>query len=355
MKIFCAFILLTLPLVSYAPPSNAQFFGNLPLLTIKDLEAKEAEIKDLSDRIPSNQIIAFEESKKLEEFILRIQQVNAFNTEGLKILADLQRSRDGVSQALTTILALDCQPASEPNFVRALNQIGESQAITIRVQALGGDLQGDVNSLNTNIREIFAELYHPQYTTKCTTTKESLSKNLKGNIEAAFNKLIESAKNRIEDNKAFNDRSNKTIEVLQKRRQQILDRLGGEKAQIQVVDNLPWIILIIGLSCLGAIALILKFPEKLQIEWVISGQVIQFVTVMILLSGILALGLASVLKENTLGTLLGGIAGYVLAQGVGRAAAREATRTTTEGSPIVQQTPQPNPINSTGPVGGSTN
>ena len=43
---------------------------------------------------------------------------------------------------------------------------------------------------------------------------------------------------------------------------------------------------------------------------------------MILLSVIMALGLANILKENTLGTLLGGIAGYVLSQGVGRAAAQ---------------------------------
>jgi membrane protein YqaA with SNARE-associated domain len=47
---------------------------------------------------------------------------------------------------------------------------------------------------------------------------------------------------------------------------------------------------------------------------------------MFLLSVVLALGLAEILKENTLGTLLGGIGGYVLAQGVGRAAAREVSR-----------------------------
>jgi hypothetical protein len=64
------------------------------------------------------------------------------------------------------------------------------------------------------------------------------------------------------------------------------------------------------------------FTPDLQQQWVASGQVIQFVTVMILLSVIMALGLASILKENTLGTLLGGIAGYVLSQGVGRAAAQ---------------------------------
>ena len=69
-----------------------------------------------------------------------------------------------------------------------------------------------------------------------------------------------------------------------------------------------------------------QFTTEIQHEWVASGQAIQFVTVMILLSSVMALGLAKVIQENTLGTLLGGIAGYVLAQGVGRAAAREASR-----------------------------
>lgn len=82
----------------------------------------------------------------------------------------------------------------------------------------------------------------------------------------------------------------------------------------------------IGFFSIGAILAVKLFPEAIQIEWVASGQVIQFVTVMILLSVIMALGLAGIFKENTLGTLLGGIAGYVLAQGVGRAAAREVTR-----------------------------
>ena len=85
-------------------------------------------------------------------------------------------------------------------------------------------------------------------------------------------------------------------------------------------------IVVIGVFSIGAILAVKVFSESIQVEWVASGQVIQFVTVMILLSVIMALGLAEILKENTLGTLLGGVAGYVLAQGVGRAAAREVTR-----------------------------
>jgi hypothetical protein len=75
-------------------------------------------------------------------------------------------------------------------------------------------------------------------------------------------------------------------------------------------------------------------------EWVASGQVIQFVTVMVLLSVITALSLSNVLKENTLGTLLGGIAGYVLAQGVGRAAARDAARGVQTGQRLNTKIPE---------------
>ena len=63
-----------------------------------------------------------------------------------------------------------------------------------------------------------------------------------------------------------------------------------------------------------------------MMEWVASGQVIQFVTVMILLSVIMALGLAGLILENTLGALLGGIGGYILSQGVGRSVARRTQR-----------------------------
>ena len=85
-------------------------------------------------------------------------------------------------------------------------------------------------------------------------------------------------------------------------------------------------ILVIGALSIAAIALVRWFPNNVMLEWVESGQVIQFVTVMILLSVIMALGLAGVIEENTLGTLLGGIGGYVLSQGVGRSAARAALR-----------------------------
>lgn len=112
-----------------------------------------------------------------------------------------------------------------------------------------------------------------------------------------------------------------------KSRQAVLQNKLASLSPKQQISNYLWIIMIvIGASGVLTMLVVRAFPIELQMEWVASGQVIQFVTVLILLSVIMALGLSGILNENTLGTLLGGIAGYVLAQGVGRAAAHDTRK-----------------------------
>lgn len=94
----------------------------------------------------------------------------------------------------------------------------------------------------------------------------------------------------------------------------------------RVADQL-W--LIIGVFCVFAIAIfsaVNVFAADIQVELVASGQVIQFATVMVILIVVCVLGISGILHENTLGTLLGAVGGYVLSQGVGRAASRAATQ-----------------------------
>jgi hypothetical protein len=102
-------------------------------------------------------------------------------------------------------------------------------------------------------------------------------------------------------------------------------RAKGEGSDL-LLRQLPWYIGIFCLFGLAIIAIVRLFQGEVQMEWVASGQVIQFATVMVLLIVIAALGIAHTLSENTLGTLLGGVAGYVLSQGVGRAVARATER-----------------------------
>jgi hypothetical protein len=143
-----------------------------------------------------------------------------------------------------------------------------------------------------------------------------------------------SAKLRAQTSKNYDDMAGKTetlVRVYGDRLNKLSEALAGQtKNQAKVVnalvEKLP---MILGILCaLFAVIILLVrfFPDATQIEWVGSGQVIQLLTVVTLLLIILCLAVTDILKENIIGTLLGGIGGYVLSQGIGRAAARAATR-----------------------------
>lgn len=87
-----------------------------------------------------------------------------------------------------------------------------------------------------------------------------------------------------------------------------------------IKGDLKLIIAILGLFSLLIMVVVRRFSIEVQKEWVASGQVIQFMTVTIIISAVLALGLSQVLTQEILGTLLGAIGGYVLSQGIGRSA-----------------------------------
>ncbi|MGA6828316.1 hypothetical protein ACO9S2_11955 [Nitrospira sp. NS4] len=122
-------------------------------------------------------------------------------------------------------------------------------------------------------------------------------------------------------------RAKRLSEAWEKYRDLLLKSIEDQSAPAtKVADQLG---LIIGVFCAFGILMFLSvrvFSPDVQVELIASGQVIQFATVMVLLIVVCVLGMSKFLTENTLGTLLGGIGGYVLSQGVGRAVSRAATR-----------------------------
>ena len=173
-------------------------------------------------------------------------------------------------------------------------------------------------------------------------------------LSQSVDALQKEAAKRTADQSAFASAYDRYLEALNQRQAKLQELLNASQSAFQIGNNLWLLLLILAVACVSAILGISLFSEELQFEWVASGQVIQFVTVMILLIVILALGLSGILKENVLGTLLGGIAGYVLAQGVGRSAARDVTRAAMQPSPVAHLTPplaapMPPPANPTLP------
>lgn len=136
-------------------------------------------------------------------------------------------------------------------------------------------------------------------------------------------------------------RAESAMASLRQRAAEIRTKVSQERTRADLNENLYLLIGVIGAFGVITIAAVRLFPPDVILEWVASGQVIQFVTVTILLTVVLSLGLSGVLKENTLGTLLGGIGGYVLSQGVGRAAAHQAQRDAARGSEQTASTMPP--------------
>lgn len=140
------------------------------------------------------------------------------------------------------------------------------------------------------------------------------------------------------------DKKNKEKTVRERLRAQLAGAMEKLKTQTERTSNfsdLKWLVLILGVLSVMVMLIVRTFPVELQTEWVASGQVIQFMTVLIILIAILSLGINGILKEETLGTLLGGIGGYVLAQGVGRAALRNALSGNAVAPPLITPPPPP--------------
>jgi hypothetical protein len=114
------------------------------------------------------------------------------------------------------------------------------------------------------------------------------------------------------------DRLTQDLDIARQRQQ--------ESVTTSIASKLWVMILVLGGTAIVILAIVRLFPERSQLELVQSGQVIQFITVLLLLTVIMALGLSGIIKETTLGTLLGGLGGYVLSQGVGRAAEHVAKK-----------------------------
>jgi hypothetical protein len=138
------------------------------------------------------------------------------------------------------------------------------------------------------------------------------SPKLKASLQNAikvFQRLVDI---RLAEVEQKTPRAQKLLDAWNERKNQIEKGLEQQTGTASTVANyLPWIIAAFCLFALLIFILLMKFPEKPQMELIASGQVIQFATVMVLLIVVCILGMAKFITDSTLGTLLGGISGYV--------------------------------------------
>lgn len=157
----------------------------------------------------------------------------------------------------------------------------------------------------------------------------AITKDFLSSLATKFDANLQSVTALMHDQVSFCNQLAKTwqdrVTLLQAEKGKVAEQKKEEQAS-DIFRTLPWIVISLCIfSCLILFG-VRFFSPDVQLELVSSGQIIQFPTVMVLLVVVIALGLVGILHENSLAALLGGLAGYVLSQGVGQAAARRAMR-----------------------------
>ena len=331
MRIFLIFCLLAVLALVFAVSGFTQ-----DAVTPTAISSRIAELTPAEKDIPDNPIVLADEIRQINE---ELDQTRKSEDSFERQIKTLNQTKDRANKALQEISSLNCD-ASPPNVPSLMDEIDRV------ARPLANPLDDDTISpwANVSTRDI-----------RTLSPKEQCEKlkTMVGDPDLAT--FIDKQQAQLAELKTATDQ---LLEALQKRRAALVTHNQAAETKQDIFQYLWVIIGVIGLLSIGTIFVIRLFPPDLQQQWVASGQVIQFVTVMILLSVIMALGLASILKENTLGTLLGGIAGYVLSQGVGRAAAQAVKEGIIKGAQLQAAASSPPTLAGvtpdTGPAAGGT-
>lgn len=279
-------------LIGLTAHANAQQFEDESL---GEVRIRAATV--LSSPSPTDEYSLRQERDKISDLLIVLQQLGpSFTTE----------SRDRELRAFTD---------NRDAFLRLFNQLKTAGCGPTTSQDIVTDLRTarrDITRVPTDTTE-FESLVRANADCPTFVALDS------ARLATAFQTMLRQLETRVTEvqnqQKAIQELKGQ-LEARQQLIQAALEKAAGRQNTFESL----WIILLtLGGLSLASLLITKLFELPVQTELIASGQLIQFVTVMVLLSVILALGLNSTLSENTLGTLLGGIAGYVLSQGVGKA------------------------------------
>lgn len=305
--------MMAVSLVAGAASAQDTFQDDFGLADASDPNAYRAVIAKLKDVADANSEQAIAQVSNVKDLIARLQRVQSARQIAVKAADDIQGAitdeskeavEDVIEQRRGIGLAVDCSTPTPQGFAQARIRTSMPSDLATRLIA-GGAL--------------------------CAAAKRDIEAMRVGNPHYdAIKRIIEQELAAEESSrKSYQDAKQEVGQVagaLKEAALRLEARTDAKLRNINSVSTLPWIVAAICIFCIGVMFTVKQFSEHIQIEWVATGQATQFVTIILLLSVITMLAINERIGENTLGTLLGGVAGYVLAQGVGRSSARETER-----------------------------
>lgn len=314
---FAGLLLLAVFLAFSAGPGLAEDSGADKELGILsgEVAARVAELANDKTPLPDNVGTLYDMMREIDNDLADYKQ----RTERLLREAgnsiDVPEIRRRAVEIIGSLVALDCQatPAETvQNYAASLREVlGKVAHVAIEQKLGNGSIRQGGGAIAVKMG--------------CEALKAYVADGSRQDaMLEAFDKVEEEQAADARRREQYIGQVAKLVRILQERRLAIQAAISAKGAQQQLSGGLWKVIAVISLFSISTILAVKLFDLRLQLEWVATGQVIQFVTVMILLSVLMALGLSGVLEQNVLGTLLGSVAGHVLAQGVGRAAAARA-------------------------------
>ena len=302
--------------------------------TLADITNLKEDISVRLTKIPNNEAEILNERNWITTTRASIQNLKNGLTRQGQNKTDMEKLKADLNGLVDMIININCSSSQDSR--RTLEKVKRNYNLLKRDDNVFSPFEprsewNPIEERFDNIFQYFTSTFRPTsvpFTNgeclklKATFSDPQLKKDINNFIEVINAETVKNAK----DNNDKLNILNLTEQELSKYSEKLSESIQKISTKTSLQTNLYLMILVIGLLSIATIGVVRLFPDTVMREWVESGQVIQFVTVMILLSVIMALGLAGLLSENTLGTLLGGIGGYVLSQGVGRAAARAAIK-----------------------------
>jgi len=257
----------------------------------QDLDSRLADLKATEGKFPESEAI--------------------FNSE----VQRLNREKDNYT---AYIGAID-RRARKPDPYVERHRLAESLFRDADSLDCGSIDEGKVNALLARLSEIRATLIAPFGGEELGNPWASKDFDIKGNTPKARCEALKAAlatahrpsllgdldsrsgkyQKQLADDQAIRPKLKDVIDALTHR----LEGMDKRSTKKDLTAYLFYLVLTIGgLSILTLLA-VKTFPDAQQLEWITSGQVIQFVTVMNLLAVVMALGLVDILHENTIGTI----------------------------------------------------
>jgi hypothetical protein len=304
--------------------------SEFPKLYTSELESRIERIDGIISRYNSyinnikgrNEILLWEDRKAILSILSDYNDVTSESTRLKNSLKENNIHIKIINNSIEKLNNIDCNNGDHES---------EIKSILVDIENYPGGVRRytkphiKINNPQLIVRDNIVGAQKEDSNEICKKLKIDINNYFKETIDMQ-NADIDHTNNNIELIRRSEDKIRNLTSILDRSISEIDEEISKSSSQKTLADKLWIVIIAIGVFSIFTIMAIRLFDQSIQLEWVASGQVIQFVTVMILLSAIMALGLTGILKENVLGTLLGGVAGYVLAQGVGRAAAREVGR-----------------------------